>query len=359
MSSRYDEMIYRRCGQSGLRLPALSLGLWQGFGLSRAPERVGEIVGAAFDRGVTHFDLANNYGPPPGAAEESFGRELVRTLAGHRDELIISTKAGWLMWPGPYGDGGSRKYLISSLDQSLGRLGIDYVDIFYSHRFDPETPLEETIGALDTIVRSGKALYVGVSSYTAEQTLEAVQIARAMGTPLLVHQPSYSLLNRWIERGLLAVLGEEGLGCVVFSVLGQGLLTGKYLSGVPKGSRAAAEGSLSPRLLTEANAERIRGLSEIAHSRGQSVGQLAIAWALRDEAITSVLIGVSSRDQLEENLDSLGGLSFSAEELEAIERHAAPDALNLFRPDYKPERAKAHDQEGPDHDSAAPPGDGH
>ena len=332
MSSRYDEMVYRRCGRSGLRLPVISLGLWQGFGSGRAPEILEKIVGAAFDRGVTHFDLANNYGPPPGAAEANFGRALSNALAGHRDELIISTKAGWVMWPGPYGDGGSRKYLVSSLDQSLSRLGLDYVDIFYSHRFDPETPLEETIGALDAIVRSGKALYVGISSYTGEQTAEAARIARSLGTPLLVHQPSYSLFNRWIERGLLDVLTQEGLGCVVFSVLGQGLLTGKYLSGVPDGSRAASAGSLSPRLLTDANAERVRGLSEIAAQRGQSVAQLAIAWALRREAVTSVVLGVSSAAQLSENLAALENLTFSPEELRTIDRYAAPDALSQFRP---------------------------
>src|SRR5437016_11802146 len=282
-----SSVIYRRCGRSGLLLPALSVGLWQRFGGDQPTDENRAIIRRAFEQGVTHFDLANNYGPPYGSAETNFGRMLRTDLAGHRDELVISTKAGWDMWPGPYGDWGSRKYLLASLDQSLQRMGLDYVDIFYSHRADPETPLEETLGALDTAVRQGKALYVGVSSYSARRTEEAVRILRDLGTPLLIHQPSYSMLNRWIEGGLLEVLGREGVGCIVFSPLAQGMLTDKYLDGVPQDSRAARDESLSRGLLSEENLERIRALNEIASRRGQSLAQLALAWTLRDERVTS------------------------------------------------------------------------
>jgi L-glyceraldehyde 3-phosphate reductase len=273
-------MQYRRCGRSGLKLPAISLGLWQNFGGDAPFERQRATVRRAFELGITHLDLANNYGPPPGSAEENFGRILATDLAGHRDELVISTKAGYDMWPGPYGEWGSRKYLLASLDQSLKRMGLDYVDIFYSHRFDPETPLEETMGALDTAVRQGKALYVGVSSYSARRTREAVDILRRVGTPVLIHQPSYSMLNRWIEEDLLGVLKEEGIGCIVFSPLGQGLLTDRYLNGVPQGSRASHPGSMSMDMLTDANLAKIRALNEIAKRRGQSLAQMAVAWTL-------------------------------------------------------------------------------
>src|SRR5215208_6932631 len=309
--SRYDTMQYRRVGRSGLELPAISLGLWQNFGGDRPLDRQRAIVRRAFDLGITHFDLANNYGPPYGSAEENFGRILAHDLAGHRDELIISTKAGYDMWPGPYGEWGSRKYLLASLDQSLRRMGLDYVDIFYSHRFDPETPLDETMGALDTAVRQGKALYVGISSYSADRTRAAAEILRGLGTPLLIHQPSYSLLNRWIEPELLDALEDVGAGCIVFSPLAQGMLTDKYLDGVPEGSRASRRGSLSRDLLTDDALTRIRALNDIAAGRGQSLAQMALAWTLRDPRVTSTLIGASSVEQLEANVGALGGLGFS------------------------------------------------
>jgi L-glyceraldehyde 3-phosphate reductase len=329
--TRYERMPYRRSGRSGLKLPAISLGLWQNFGTERPLETGRAIVRRAFDLGVTHFDLANNYGPPYGSAEENFGRLMEQDLRPYRDELVISTKAGYDMWPGPYGDHGSRKYLLASLDQSLKRMGLDYVDIFYSHRFDPETPLEETMGALDIAVRQGKALYAGISSYSAAKTREAEAILRDLGTPLLIHQPSYSLLNRWIEEdGLLDTLGELGVGCIVFSPLAQGMLTDKYLNGIPEGSRAARDDSFSPKLLTDDALARIRGLNEIAGRRGQTLAQLALAWALRDERVTSALIGASSVQQLEANVASLDRLDFSQEELEEIDRHAVDSDINLW-----------------------------
>jgi L-glyceraldehyde 3-phosphate reductase len=327
---RYASMSYRRSGRSGLKLPELSLGLWQNFGHTRALDASRAIVCRAFDLGITHFDLANNYGPPYGAAEENFGRILASDLAPYRDELVISTKAGWDMWPGPYGDLGSRKYLLASLDQSLRRMGLDYVDIFYSHRFDPETPLEETLGALDTAVRSGKALYAGISSYSPEKTREAYAILERLGTPLLIHQPSYSLLNRWIEPELLDTIGELGVGCICFSPLAQGMLTSKYLDGIPADSRAAAHTSLSPDLLTEQALGKIRALNEIAGSRGQSLAQMALAWTLRDPRMTSTLIGASSVAQLEDSLGALATLDFSAEELAEIDRYATESDINLW-----------------------------
>jgi L-glyceraldehyde 3-phosphate reductase len=323
-------MPYRRCGRSGLQLPAVSLGLWHNFGDDRPLETSRAIVRRAFDLGITHFDLANNYGPPYGSAEENFGRLLREDLAPYRDELVISTKAGWDMWPGPYGDLGSRKYLLASLDQSLGRLGLDYVDIFYSHRFDPETPLEETMGALHTAVRQGKALYAGISSYSAPKTREAAAILRELGTPLLIHQPSYSMLNRWIEPELLDVLGELGVGCIVFSPLAQGMLTTKYLDGIPPGSRASRESSLSPRLLTEQTLAKIRALNDVAAGRGQSLAQLALAWTLRDPRVTSTLIGASSVEQLEENVRALERLDFDDEELAEIDRYATESDINIW-----------------------------
>ena len=328
--SRYDAMPYRRCGRSGLKLPAVSLGLWQNFGGDRPIETSRAILRRAFDLGITHFDLGNNYGPPYGSAETTFGRIFADDFRPYRDELVISTKAGYDMWPGPYGDWGSRKYLLASLDQSLQRMGLEYVDIFYSHRADPETPLEETLGALDTAVRQGKALYVGVSSYSARRTEEAVRILRDLGAPLLIHQPSYSMLNRWIEGGLLEVLGREGVGCIVFSPLAQGMLTDKYLDGVPEDSRAARGESLSEGLLSEENLERIRALNEIASRRGQSLAQLALAWTLRDERVTSTLIGASSVAQLEQNLSALQRLDFEAEELAEIDRYAQDGAINIW-----------------------------
>ncbi len=330
MSDRNASMQYRRSGRSGLKLPAISLGLWQNFGGDTPRERQSAIVRRAFDLGITHFDLANNYGPPPGAAEENVGRILATDLAGHRDELVISTKAGYNMWPGPYGEWGSRKYVLASLDQSLKRMGLDYVDIFYSHRFDPETPMEETMGALDTAVRQGKALYVGISSYSAKRTREAVAILRALGTPLLIHQPSYSMLNRWVEQGLIQVLAEEGIGCIVFSPLAQGLLTDRYLDGVPAGSRASHPGTFSTEMLTEANLAKIRALNEIAQRRGQSLAQMAIAWTLRDAVVTSALVGASSVGQLEQNVVALNKLEFSPAELEEIDRYATESGINLW-----------------------------
>ena len=319
---RYSKIPYRRCGRSGIMLPEVSLGLWQNFGDEKPLEDQRAILRRAFDLGVTHFDLANNYGPPYGSAEINFGRIMREDLRPYRDELIISTKAGYDMWPGPYGDHGSRKYLLASLDQSLRRMGLEYVDIFYSHRFDPDTPLEETMGALDTAVRSGKALYAGISSYSAERTLDAISLLRRMGTPLLIHQPSYSMLNRWIEGGLLDVLGREGVGCIAFSPLAQGVLTGKYLGGVPAGSRAAQNGSLSSDQISERTLAHVRALAEIAAARGQSLAQLALSWALRDQRVTSVLIGASSVAQLEENLAAADHTSFTDDELAAIDRDA-------------------------------------
>jgi L-glyceraldehyde 3-phosphate reductase len=327
---RYERMVYRRTGRSGLKLPAISLGLWWNFGGDRPLETSRAIVRRAFDLGITHFDLANNYGPPYGSAEETFGVLLEQDLRPFRDELVISTKAGYDMWPGPYGEWGSRKYLLASLDQSLGRMGLDYVDIFYSHRFDPETPLEETMGALDSAVRAGKALYAGISSYSAEQTREAAAILRDLGTPLLIHQPSYSMLNRWIEPELLDAVGELGIGCIAFSPLAQGMLTDKYLGGVPEGSRASWPSSLSPTLLTDEALEKIRALNEIAAGRGQSLAQMAIAWVLRDERVTSALIGASSVAQLEDNVAALDRLGFTDDELAEIDRHATDSAINIW-----------------------------
>ena len=344
---RYDQIPYRRCGRSGIKLPEISVGLWQNFGSDRPLDTQRAIILRAFDLGVTHFDLANNYGgstlnasddplgrltdgPPYGSAESNFGLNMASDLRPYRDELIISTKAGYDMWPGPYGEWGSRKYLLASLDQSLARMGVDYVDIFYSHRFDPETPLEETMGALDTAVRSGKALYAGISSYSAERTAEAAAILRQMGTPLLIHQPSYSMLNRWIEGGLLDVLGNEGIGCIAFSPLAQGLLTTKYLDGIPAGSRASKGGSLSVDQISDANLAHVRALNEIARSRGQSLAQLALSWVLRDKRVTSALVGASSVGQLEENLAAAGRSSFTEEELAVIDRQAVEAGINLW-----------------------------
>jgi L-glyceraldehyde 3-phosphate reductase len=327
---RYERMRYRRCGRSGLQLPAISLGLWQNFGGERPLEESRAIIRRAFDLGITHIDLANNYGPPYGSAEETFGRVLRDDLRSYRDELVISTKAGYDMWPGPYGEWGSRKYLLASLDQSLRRMGLDYVDIFYSHRFDPDTPLEETMGALDTAVRHGKALYAGISSYDASQTAEAARILRDLGTPLLIHQPSYSMLNRWIEPELLDTLEQEGVGCIVFSPLAQGMLSDKYLDGIPEGSRASRDGSLSPRLLTEETIAKLRGLSELARGRGQTLAQLALAWALRDARVTSALVGVSTVEQLEANVAALDNLDFDEGELADIDRHATDSGINLW-----------------------------
>jgi L-glyceraldehyde 3-phosphate reductase len=329
-TDRYSAMRYRRCGRSGLQLPGVSLGLWQNFGHDRPLDTSRAIIRRAFDLGITHIDLANNYGPPYGSAEDNFGRILAVDLRAWRDELIISTKAGYDMWPGPYGEGGSRKYLLASLDQSLRRLGLDYVDVFYSHRFDPDTPLEETMGALATAVRQGKALYVGISSYSPERTRDAIAMLRALGTPLLIHQPSYSLLNRWIEGGLLDVLGEEGVGTIVFSPLGQGLLTDRYLDGVPEGSRASRPGSLSREMLTEDNLAKVRGLNEIAQRRGQSLAQMAVAWTLRDPRVTSTLVGASSVDQLEQNVASLDRLDFSPDELAEIDSYATDAGINIW-----------------------------
>ncbi|GLX08077.1 L-glyceraldehyde 3-phosphate reductase [Microbispora sp. NBRC 16548] len=327
---RYGPMPYNRTGRSGLRLPAVSLGLWHNFGDDKPIETQRAILRRAFDRGVTHFDLANNYGPPYGSAEINFGHLYQQDFARYRDELVISTKAGYDMWPGPYGNWGSRKYLLASLDQSLKRMGLDYVDIFYSHRFDPETPLEETMGALAHAVRSGKALYAGISSYSPERTRQAAAILRDMGTPLLIHQPSYSMLNRWIENGLLDVLEEEGAGCIAFSPLAQGMLTDRYLAGVPKDSRAAQGKSLDPSLLTEESLRHVRRLNEIAGQRGQSLAQMALAWALRDPRMTSVLIGASSVEQLDDSLDAINRLDFTQDELDAIDKDAVECGINLW-----------------------------
>jgi L-glyceraldehyde 3-phosphate reductase len=327
---RYESMVYRRSGRSGVRLPALSLGLWQNFGGDRPLETSREIVRRAFDLGITHFDLANNYGPPYGSAEENFGLLMEKDLRPHRHELIVTTKAGYDMWPGPYGQGSSRKNLLTSLDESLRRMRLDHVDIFYSHRFDHDIPLEETMGALEAAVRQGKALYVGISSYSAERTREAAAILRRMGIRLLIHQPSYSMLNRWIEPDLLQVLGEEGIGCIVFSPLAQGLLTDRYLQGVPAGSRASRPGSLSQEMLTEETLDKIRGLNELAGRRGQTLAQMALAWTLRDPRVTSALIGASSVVQLEQNVGALKNLDFSSEELAEIDRYATDSGINLW-----------------------------
>jgi L-glyceraldehyde 3-phosphate reductase len=327
---RYERMPYRRSGRSGLLLPAISLGLWHNFGHDRPLETQRAILRRAFDRGITHFDLANNYGPPYGSAEESFGRLFHADFTPYRDELIVSSKAGYDMWPGPYGEWGSRKYLLASLDQSLGRMGLDYVDLFYSHRFDPETPLEETMGALDTAVRQGKALYVGISSYSAAKTAEAAAILRELRTPFVIHQPSYSMLNRWIEDDLLDMLEELGLGCIVFSPLAQGMLTDKYLEGIPEGSRASRDSTLSPELLTDEALEKIRGLNELARRRGQTLAQLALAWTLRDHRVTSALVGASSVEQLDDNIAALDNLDFSDEELTEIDRYATDSGINLW-----------------------------
>jgi L-glyceraldehyde 3-phosphate reductase len=341
---RYEKMPYRRCGRSGIKLPAVSLGLWQNFGDDRPLTTQRAILRRAFDLGVTHFDLANNYGgvapaetlrqgsygSPYGSAELNFGRHMREDFRPYRDELIISSKAGYDMWPGPYGDHGSRKYLLASLDQSLGRMGLDYVDIFYSHRADPDTPLEETMGALDTAVRSGRALYAGISSYSAERTAEAAAIMRRLGTPLLIHQPSYSMLNRWIEGGLLDVLEREGIGCIAFSPLAQGVLTGKYLNGIPQGSRATQHGSLTSDQISEETLGHVRALADVARRRGQSLAQMAISWVLRDTRVTSALIGASSVTQLEENLAAAQNTRFSNEELAEIDRHAVDAGINIW-----------------------------
>jgi len=327
---RYRQMRYRRSGRSGLQLPMISLGLWHNFGGDRPLETARAILRRAFDLGITHFDLANNYGPPFGSAEETFGRVLRDDLRPYRDELVISTKAGYDMWPGPYGEWGSRKYVLASLDQSLARMGLDYVDIFYSHRFDPDTPIEETMGALDTAVRSGRALYAGISSYSPEKTREASEILEALGTPLLIHQPSYSLLNRWIEPELLDTLDGLGVGCIGFSPLAQGMLTDKYLNGIPEGSRAAENSSLSPDLLTDETLGKVRALNEIAARRGQSLAQMSLAWTLRDPRMTSTLIGASSVAQLEDSLGALERLDFSNDELAEIDGYATDGGVNLW-----------------------------
>jgi L-glyceraldehyde 3-phosphate reductase len=327
---RYERVPYARCGRSGLKLPRISLGLWHNFGGNVALEGARELLLKSFDHGITHFDLANNYGPPPGSAEQNFGRIVERDLARYRDEMVISTKAGYWMWNGPYGEFGSRKYLLASLDQSLKRMGLEYVDIFYSHRYDPQTPLEETMGALDHAVRSGKALYVGISSYGPKKTREAATILRRLGTPCLIHQPSYSMLNRWVEGGLLDVLGDEGIGCIAFSPLAQGLLSDKYLQGVPETSRAAKGTSLKPTMLSEANLANIRALNKIAERRGQTLAQMAIAWVLRNPAVTSALIGASKWVQIEQALASLKNTTFSKDELDAIDRNAVDGGINLW-----------------------------
>jgi L-glyceraldehyde 3-phosphate reductase len=334
---RYERMTYARSGGSGLMLPRISLGLWQNFGGEGPTDNQREMVLRSFDRGITHFDLANNYGPPPGSAEENFGRILATDLAGYRDELVISTKAGYLMWPGPYGEWGSRKYLLASLDQSLKRMGLEYVDIFYSHRLDPDTPLEETMGALDTAVRSGKALYVGISSYGPKKTLEATRILRELETPFVIHQPSYSMLNRWVEDGLLDVLEREGLGCIAFSPLAQGMLTTRYLDGIPASARAAQEGSLRKSMLSPRNLANIRALNLIAQRRGQTLAQMAIAWVLRKPVVTSALIGASRWSQIEECLGALDQLAFSRQELEEIDQYAREGDLNIWAGASRPE----------------------
>ncbi|TFC02061.1 L-glyceraldehyde 3-phosphate reductase [Cryobacterium adonitolivorans] len=330
--TRYDSMPYRRTGRSGLKLPAISLGLWQNFGGTVPMETQRAILRRAFDLGITHFDLANNYGPPYGSAETNFGQIFGEDFSAHRDEVVISTKAGYDMWPGPYGDFGSRKYLLSSLDQSLGRMGLDYVDIFYSHRADPETPLEETMGALHTAVASGRALYAGISSYSPERTRQAAAILADLGTPLLIHQPSYSMFNRWVEDGLLDTLDDLGVGCIAFSPLAQGLLTDRYLNGVPEGSRASQAGSMSRDMVNDQTVGRIRALTEIADARGQSLAQLALSWVLRRGTVTSALVGASSVKQLETNIAAIDNLAFTAEEVTAIDEHAVDLGINLWEP---------------------------
>jgi L-glyceraldehyde 3-phosphate reductase len=330
-AKRYDEAQFRRCGRSGIVLPPVSLGLWQNFGGVDVFETGRAVIRRAFDRGVTHFDLANNYGPPYGSAEENFGEILRKDFLDHRNELLISSKAGWDMWPGPYGIGGSRKYLLASLDESLQRMGLEYVDIFYSHRPSMDVPLEETMGALAHAVRQGKALYVGISSYSPERTREAAHILKSEGVPLLIHQPSYSMLNRWVEEELLGTLEELGVGCIAFSPLAQGLLTNKYLNGVPENSRAKAEGSFQKDFLSEENLKRVRALNEIAKERGQTLAQMAIAWVLRDERVTSALIGARNVEQLDNSLDAIQKLKFTTAELHEIDRHAQDGALDLWR----------------------------
>ena len=330
---RYESMTYRRVGRSGIRLPLISLGLWHNFGDAHPLDTQRAILRRAFDLGVAHFDLANNYGPPYGSAEANFGTILRQDFLPYRDELFLSTKAGWDMWPGPYGDLGSRKYLLASLDQSLKRMGVDYVDVFYSHRPDPATPLEETMGALDTAVRSGRALYAGISSYSPERTAQAARILTELGTPLFIHQPSYSMLNRWVEGGLLNTLEEVGAGCIAFSPLAQGMLTDKYLNGIPSDSRMAENSSLSKDLLTKANLSHLRALNQIAERRGQSLAQMALAWTVRDERVCSVLIGASSVRQLEQNIAALDKLDFSEQELTDIDIHAVEGGINLWRPE--------------------------
>jgi len=331
-SLRYESMHYRRCGRSGLKLPAISLGLWQNFGGEDVFETGRSILHYAFDHGITHFDLANNYGPPYGSAEENFGRVMATDFKAHRDELVISTKAGWDMWPGPYGDiGGSRKYLIASCDQSLKRMGLEYVDIFYSHRVDPETPLEETMGALATLHRQGKALYVGISSYSPRLTARAAEILKSYRVPLLIHQPAYSMLNRWIEESLLQTLADLGVGCIAFSPLAQGMLTKKYLAGIPADARAVKADSLTKEMITEENLRRIRELNAIAERRGQTLAQMAIAWVLRDLRVTSALIGARTVDQLADSLKSLGNLAFSVDELREIDRYATEGGIDIWK----------------------------
>jgi L-glyceraldehyde 3-phosphate reductase len=329
--SRYDRMTYRRVGRSGIKLPLVSLGLWHNFGSDRPLETQRAILRRAFDLGVCHFDLANNYGPPYGSAELNFGQLFAQDFRPYRDELFLSTKAGWDMWPGPYGEFGSRKYLLSSLDQSLKRMGLDYVDVFYSHRFDPDTPLEETMGALDTAVRSGRALYAGISSYSAERTAQAAAILKALGTPLLIHQPSYSLLNRWVEGGLLDTLEDVGAGCIAFSPLAQGMLTDRYLDGIPADSRMAENSSLSKDLLNEENLTHMRALNRLAQRRGQSLAQLALAWVARDQRLSSVLIGASSVTQLEQNIAAFDNADFTAAELAEIDTDAVEGGIDLWR----------------------------
>ena len=329
-ADRYERIPYARCGRSGLKLPRVSLGLWQNFGSSAPYDNARDMVLRSFDCGITHFDLANNYGPSPGSAEENFGRIIAGDLTKHRDELIVSTKAGYQMWPGPYGEWGSRKYLLASLDQSLRRMNLDYVDIFYSHRYDPETPLEETMGALETAVRSGRALYVGISSYGPKKTLEATALLRELKVPFVIHQPSYSMLNRWVEGGLLDVLAAEGIGCIAFSPLAQGLLTAKYLNGIPEASRAAQDGSFPKSMLSERNLENVRALNRIAAQRGQSLAQMALSWVLRKPVITSALIGASKFAQIEECLGALRSPNFSTDELDRIDHHALDGGLNIW-----------------------------
>ena len=330
--NRYKKMIYRRCGTSGLKLPLISLGLWHNFGFEASFDQARKMLHTAFDLGISHFDLANNYGPPPGSAEENFGKILKSDFSSHRDELVISTKAGYFMWPGPYGEWGSRKYLLASLDQSLKRMGLDYVDIFYSHRYDPNTELEETMGALASAVKSGKALYAGISSYSAEKTREASKILKKMGVPILIHQPSYSMLNRWIEESLLHVLEEEGIGCIPFSPLAQGLLTSKYLKGIPEQSRALKSNCfVKKRYLSDNNLKKIHQLNEIALQRGQTLAQMALSWVARQSAVTSVLIGASSCEQIVENVRALENRDFSEEELKEIDHYASDGGINIWQ----------------------------